>query len=85
MKKAKRGFKMGATGQPISSGDIFKKAVTSPAPYQSLFDTAVLSIVQTDLDGRIVDCNPAAAQMLLVNPEDIREREFLSLVPDKWH
>jgi diguanylate cyclase (GGDEF)-like protein/PAS domain S-box-containing protein len=85
MKKAKRGFKMGATGQPISSGGIFKKAVTSPAPYQSLFDTAVLSIVQTDLDGRIVDCNPAAAQMLLVNPEDIREREFLSLVPDKWH
>ena len=46
---------MGATGQPISSGGIFKKAVTSPALYQSLFDTAVLSIVQTDLDGRIVE------------------------------
>jgi PAS domain S-box-containing protein len=85
MKKVKRRVKTAAPGQSKSGGDPTDGAQVNSSSYQSLFDTAALGIVQTDLAGRIVDCNPAAAQMLLANQEDIREREFLSLVPDPWH
>jgi diguanylate cyclase (GGDEF)-like protein/PAS domain S-box-containing protein len=85
MKKVKRRVRTAAPGQSKSSGDPTAGAQETSSFYESLFDTAALGIVQTDLAGRIVDCNPAAAQMLLANQEDIREREFLSLVPDPWH
>jgi diguanylate cyclase (GGDEF)-like protein/PAS domain S-box-containing protein len=84
MKKAKRGVKMATSGRPRSNGASASGTLSTPASYRSLFDTA-LSVVEIDLDGRIIDCNPAAAQMLSVHQEDIREREFVSLVPDQWH
>src|SRR5689334_10256228 len=53
------------------------------APHDSLFDSA-LSVVQTDLAGRILDCNPRLAVMLLADEEEIKTRKFSSFVVDNW-
>jgi diguanylate cyclase (GGDEF)-like protein/PAS domain S-box-containing protein len=44
-----------------------------------------LSLVETDLEGTIIDCNPALAQMLAARLEEFKGRKFLRLVPEKWH
>ncbi|HLN82900.1 MAG TPA: PAS domain-containing protein, partial [Candidatus Binatia bacterium] len=52
--------------------------------YQSLLDSAALSIVETDLSGRIVDCKPVLANLLRAGPDKIKHRKFSTLVSEKW-
>ena len=51
--------------------------------YQSLLDSAALSIVETDLSGRIVDCNPVLANLLRVGPQKVKQRKFSTFVSEK--
>src|SRR5918999_3879948 len=59
--------------------------LAKPSQYQSLFQSAAFSIVETDLTGRIIDYNPTFAGMLLANQEDFKASKVVSLIPQKWH
>jgi len=85
MKKAKGGSKLLSTGLVASRNPSKNGVVARPSHYQSLFDSATLSIVETDLAGHIIDCNPALARLLLGDEEDFKERPFVSLVSTEWH
>ncbi len=80
MRRPKRKLKLTSTSQPASRN---RKVNGDAAPYRSLFDSA-LSVVQTDLAGRILDCNPRLASALLAGQEDLKMRKFSSLVGDPW-
>ncbi len=51
--------------------------------YQSLLDSAALSIIETDLSGRIVDCSSVLANLLRLDPKKIKHRKFSTLVSEK--
>jgi diguanylate cyclase (GGDEF)-like protein/PAS domain S-box-containing protein len=85
MKKIKSDPKAITNRFPASRDRDSKQALPQPSHYQSLFDSATFSIVETDLSGRIVDCNPALARMLLASQDDFRACKILSLMPNKWH
>jgi len=56
MRTAKDKVKLTSTSDGSRSRNLSEGA----APYRSFFDS-VLSVVQTDLAGRILDCNPRLA------------------------
>ncbi len=56
----------------------------SAEPQQASFFDSALSVVQTDLAGRILDCHPRLAGMLLAGEEEIKARRFSDFVADKW-
>jgi len=85
MKKMKRGPKLIANRFLASRDRDSNRDLAKQSHYQSLFNSVAFSIVETDLTGRIVDCNPALARMLLANQDDFRACKILSLMPNKWH
>jgi diguanylate cyclase (GGDEF)-like protein/PAS domain S-box-containing protein len=85
MKKVKRGPKVTTNRFPSARDRSSKQTLTQPSHYQSLFDSATFSIVETDLSGRIVDCNPALARMLLAHQDEFRACKILNFMPTKWH
>ena len=86
MKKAKRTTKIISSvlrsTRPRSTNDNGVRVRWSH--YQSLLDSAALSIVETDLSGRIVDCNPVLANLLRAGADKIKHRKFSTLVSEKW-
>ena len=85
MKKMKRGPKLINNRFIASRDQDSNQDLAKQSHYQSLFNSVAFSIVETDLTGRIVDCNPALARMLLANQDDFRACKILSLMPNKWH
>ena len=80
MRRAKHKMKsISGLSAHSAGGSQFKNS----EPHDSLFDSA-LSVVQTDLAGRILDCNPRLAGMLLADEEELKTRKFSSFVADKW-
>ena len=80
MRTAKDKVQLTSTSEP---GSRSRNLSEGAAPYRSFFDSA-LSVVQTDLAGRILDCNPRLAATLLAGQEDIKARKFTSFVADPW-
>jgi diguanylate cyclase (GGDEF)-like protein/PAS domain S-box-containing protein len=80
MRRAKAKMKSTSGLSAHSNGRTQQK---NSEPHDSLFDSA-LSVIQTDLAGRILDCNPRLAGMLLAEEEEIKTRKFSSFVVDKW-
>src|SRR4030095_15174011 len=85
MKKMKRGPKLINNRFIASRDQDSNEDLAKQSHYQSLFNSVAFSIGETDLTGRIVDCNPALARMLLANQDDFRACKLLSLIPNKWH
>jgi len=85
MKKAKRTTKifssLDRSTRPRSANGNGARARWSQ--YHSLLDSATLSIVETDLSGRIVDCNPVLANLLRSAPEKVKHRKFVTLASEK--
>ena len=85
MKKAKRTTKifssLDRSTRPRSTNGNGARARWSQ--YHSLLDSATLSIVETDLSGRIVDCNPVLANLLRSAPEKVKHRKFFTLASEK--
>ena len=85
MKKAKRTTKifssLDRSTRPRSTNGNGARARWSH--YHSLLDSATLSIVETDLSGRIVDCNPVLANLLRSAPEKVKHRKFFTLASEK--
>ena len=57
----------------------------SEAKYRGLYDSVRDGIAMADLQGRVLEANPAFLAMLGYTLDELRSRTFYELVPDKWH
>jgi diguanylate cyclase (GGDEF)-like protein/PAS domain S-box-containing protein len=85
MKKTKRVFSVKKTSAASLQYRAAMKSIAKPSQDRSLFDSAALSFVETDLSGTIIDCNPALARMLLARQDEFKDSNLSSLIPKKWH
>lgn len=53
--------------------------------YRTLYKSSRDAIVATDLNGQIVECNQAYADMLGYTPEELRGIKYQDITPPKWH
>jgi PAS domain S-box-containing protein len=53
--------------------------------YRQLYKGTFDGIVSVDLDGRIMDFNPAFQKILKYTPEELRALRFQEITPDKFH
>jgi PAS domain S-box-containing protein len=52
----------------------------SEARFRTTFENAAIGVVLTDLDGRILEANPAFGRMLGYDPTDLRQQDLSALV-----
>ena len=57
----------------------------SEEKYRGLFESLVDGVAESDLEGRILSCNPAYLRMTGHSEEEIRHLRYRDLTPDKWH
>lgn len=53
--------------------------------YRRLYETTQDGIMARDLDGKMIDCNPAYAKMLGYTKKELRKMPVRQLLPEKWH
>ena len=54
--------------------------------YRSLYNSMVDGVVVTDLEGKIIECNPSYLKMLgNYSLDEIRQLTYQQLTPEKWH
>jgi len=53
--------------------------------YRRLFETTQDGIMARDLEGRMINCNPAYAKMLGYTRKELRNLSVKDLIPEKWH
>ncbi len=53
--------------------------------YRTLYESSRDAIVATDLNGQIVECNQAYADMLGYSPDELRKIRYQDITPPKWH
>jgi PAS domain S-box-containing protein len=57
----------------------------SEEKYRGLFESLVDGVAESDLEGRILSCNPAYLRMTGHSEKEIRKLRYRDLTPDKWH
>jgi len=57
----------------------------SEKKYRELFETSRDGLVYTDMNGLILDCNQAYADMLGYSKEELRNLTYQQLTSEKWH
>lgn len=53
--------------------------------YRRLYETTQDGITARDLEGNMIDCNPAYAKMLGYTRKELRKISVTQLLPEKWH
>jgi PAS domain S-box-containing protein len=53
--------------------------------YRRLYETTRDGIMARDIQGRMIDCNPAYAKMLGYNKKELRNMAVEQLLPERWH
>ena len=53
--------------------------------YRRLYETTRDGIMARDIQGRMIDCNPAYAKMLGFNKKELRSLTVEQLLPERWH
>lgn len=53
--------------------------------YRRLFETTQDGIMARDLEGKMINCNPAYAKMLGYTRKELRQISVQQLLPEKWH
>jgi PAS domain S-box-containing protein len=56
----------------------------SEEKYRNLFESSLDGIISTDMQGNILDINPAYMDMLGFSKEEIKKLTFQQLTPEKW-
>ncbi len=82
-----RGEVIGALGLAIDVTDrkrALEMARVSERNYQSIFETSPDGIVICAPDGRLLEANKAFREMLGYTAEEIREKTYRDITPDKW-
>lgn len=57
----------------------------SEETYRGLYESIRDGIHRTDMDGRILECNQAYADMLGYSKEEIKNLTYIQVTPEKWH
>jgi len=57
----------------------------SEEKYRVLYETIKDGIVATDINGRILECNQAYADMLGYSKEELKNMTYQQLTPPQWH
>lgn len=52
--------------------------------YQELYDNHIDGVVETDIEGNFVDCNPAFARMLGYDRVELIGRNYREVTPEDW-
>jgi PAS domain S-box-containing protein len=75
-----------AQGQDITERKLLEeKLFQSERKYRTLYETSIDGIVSVDLEGRVTECNDAFAHMLGYSKDELREKTYVQLTPEKWH
>ena len=69
------------TGQKVAEEALRR----SESRYRGLFETLPDGFVSMDLDGRIIECNPAFQAMVGYCKEELPGMPYHHLSPEKWH
>ncbi len=56
----------------------------SEEKYRSLFESLMDGVAESDMDGNIIDCNKAYADMAGYTEEEIKTLRYHDLTPEKW-
>ncbi len=65
-----------------SSDEILKK---SEARYRNLYESMIDAYDSVDMEGRILECNPAFELMLGYTAEELRQLTYKDITPKNWH
>ncbi len=57
----------------------------SEAKYRKLHDSLRDAYAAVDVDGRIVECNPAFEEMVGYSLDELRQMTYFDLTPEQWH
>ncbi|MBI1912405.1 MAG: PAS domain S-box protein [Deltaproteobacteria bacterium] len=57
----------------------------SERKFRGLYESIKDGLVQTDMKGRILDCNQAYQDMLGYTKEEIKKLTYIDITPEKWH
>jgi PAS domain S-box-containing protein len=63
----------------------YRKSTFKEKRYRRLYETTQDGIMARDLEGRMIDCNPAYAKMLGYTKKELRNRSVQQLLPEQWH
>jgi PAS domain S-box-containing protein len=75
-----------AQGQDITERKLLEEKLhQSERKYRSLYETSLDGIASADMEGRIIECNDAYAQMLGYSKDELKEMTYSHLTPKKWH
>jgi PAS domain S-box-containing protein len=61
------------------------KFFKSEAKYKRLYETSQDGIMARDLEGCMIDCNPAYMNMLGYSKDELKTLSIKQILPDKWH
>ncbi len=53
--------------------------------YRGLYESSIDGIVSTNLEGNIIDCNQALADMIGYTKQELNKMNYFELIPYKWH
>ncbi len=53
--------------------------------YRKLYETTQDGIMARDVDGKMIDCNPAYAKMLGYSKKELKNLSLMDYLPEKWH
>ncbi|MFX1520780.1 MAG: PAS domain S-box protein [Promethearchaeota archaeon] len=64
--------------------ELEKELKKSEARYRGLYESSIDGIVSVDLNGRIMECNQAFADMLGYSKQELRKFTVYDITPGKW-
>ncbi len=64
---------------------IEKELYESEKRYRSLFESLHDGFASTDMDGRMIETNPALQEMLGYTREELHRLPYREITPEKWH
>ena len=62
-----------------------RQLIESEERYRGLYESSIDGIASVDMEGNIVECNQAYADMLGYTKEELYNLKLLEITPSKWH
>ncbi|MDH4100090.1 MAG: PAS domain S-box protein, partial [Nitrospirota bacterium] len=64
---------------------VSKDLEASETNYRRLYQSITDALVQMDMQGRIIDCNRAFEDMLGYSLDELKNKAYVELTPERWH
>lgn len=83
--RKKSASKKGSIEEDTSEKKAEQALLLAERRYRRLYETTQDGIMARDLEGKMIDCNPAYAKMLGYTRKELRKMAVRQLLPEKWH